>query len=138
MSEQSTALPCSKTTVRFVLPFVWSHALAYALPQTFQPPGSKDSPTFPALACSCNGVSLVQPSTYRTDKSKSKNPARFSVVLALGESNNKTIDANQKSRLLSYKTTQKPAGFGLAFRLDATPDRKKYSKSMQNLPTQFL
>ena len=33
------------------------------------------------------------------------------MVLALGESNSKTIDANQKSRLLSDKTTQYLTGF---------------------------
>ena len=77
----------------------------------FQPPRSKDSPTFPTLVCSCYGVSQTQPPTYRIVLSKSKNPARCSVVLALGESNNKTIDANQKSRLLSYKTTQYLTGF---------------------------
>ena len=68
-------------------------------------------PTLPALVCSCSRVSQTQPPTYRIALSKSKNPARCSVVLALGESNSKTIDANQKSRLLYDKTTQYPAGF---------------------------
>ena len=33
-----------------------SHVIATALPQTISPPRSKDSPTLPALACSCNGI----------------------------------------------------------------------------------
>jgi hypothetical protein len=36
------------------------------------------------------------------------------VVLALGESNSKTIDANQKTRLPYDKTTQYPAGFTIS------------------------
>ena len=48
---------------------------------------------------------------HRIVLSKSKNPARCSVVLALGESNSKAIEANQKTRLPYDKTTQYPAGF---------------------------
>jgi len=51
------------------------------------------------------------------------------VVLALGESNSKTIDANQKSRLLYDKTTQYPAGLEIRVnRPDATPDDSDYTQ----------
>jgi hypothetical protein len=70
----------------------------YTIPDYSQPPRSRNSPTLPALARSCNRVSQHQPSTYRIGLSKSKNPAKCSVVLALGESNNKTIEINQKTR----------------------------------------
>jgi hypothetical protein len=53
----------------------------------------------------------MQPPTFRIALSKSKNPARCSVVLALGESNSKTIEVTQKTRLPYDKTTQYPAGF---------------------------
>jgi len=83
----------------------------YTIPDYSQPPRSRNSPTLPALARSCNRVSQHQPSTYRIGLSKSKNPAKCSVVLALGESNNKTIDVTQKTRLLYDKTTQNSTGF---------------------------
>ena len=47
----------------------------------------------------------------RLVRAKSKNPARCSVVLALGESNSKTIElVGQKTRLPYDKTTQHPTG----------------------------
>ena len=82
----------------------------YTIPDYSQPPRSRNSPTLPALARSCNRVSQHQPSTYRIGLSKSKNPAKCSVVLALGESNNKTYDRKSKVRLSSDKTTQDSAG----------------------------
>ena len=52
----------------------------------------------------------------RLVRAKSKNPARCSVVLALGGSNNKAIEQiGQKTRLLYDKTTQYPAGFAYLF-----------------------
>jgi hypothetical protein len=55
----------------------------------------------------------MQAISYRalTVNVKSKNPARCSVVLALGESNSKAIESYQKTRLPYDKTTQYPAGF---------------------------
>ena len=51
----------------FALCFVLSGAMPShrTIPDLFQPPGSRNSPTAPALACSCNGVSLASPPTYR-------------------------------------------------------------------------
>ena len=92
-----------------------SHVIASHCLRLFQPPRSKTKPTLPDLACSCIGVSQSQPSTYRIALSKSKNPARCSVVLALGESNSKAIECVQKTRLPYDKTTQYPAGFTNTF-----------------------
>ena len=88
-----------------------SHVIASHCPRLFQPPRSRTKPTLPDLACSCIGVSQTQPLTYRIALSKNKNPARCSVVLVLGENNSKAIELSQKTRLLSVKTTQYPAGF---------------------------
>jgi hypothetical protein len=51
----------------FALCFVLSGAMPShrTIPDLFQPPGSRNSPTAPALACSCNGVSLASPPTCR-------------------------------------------------------------------------
>jgi hypothetical protein len=51
----------------------------------------------------------------RSTVCKSKNPAKHSVVLALGESNSKAIEAIQKTRLPYDKTTQYSAGFTNSF-----------------------
>jgi hypothetical protein len=112
MLEQSTALPWSKPKFACASMLAFrSHVIASHCPRLFQPPRSRTKPTLPDLACSCIGVSQTQPLTYRIALSKSKNPARCSVVLALGESNSKTIERVQKTRLLYDKTTQYPAGF---------------------------
>jgi hypothetical protein len=93
MLEQSTALPWSKPKFACASMLAFrSHVIASHCPRLFQPPRSRTKPTLPDLACSCIGVSQTQPLTYRIALSKSKNPARCSVVLALGESNSKTIE----------------------------------------------
>lgn len=73
-----------------------SHVIASHYLRLFQPPRSKDSPTLPDLVCSCFRLSHVQPPTCRIEQSKKQNPARCSVVLALGVSNNKTIETKVK------------------------------------------
>jgi hypothetical protein len=104
----------------------------YTIPDYSQPPRSRNSPTLPALARSCNRVSQHQPSTYRIGLSKSKNPAKCSVVLALGESNNKTIDVTQKTRLLYDKTTQNSTGFSQVTSTPSCHTRQRYCTTANN------
>ncbi len=67
-------------------------------------------------------ASLAYPTS--SGLSKSKNPVKLSVVLALGESSSKAIEDGQKPRLLPDKTTQNSAGFKAHLhRLDATLDK---------------
>jgi hypothetical protein len=103
MLEQSTALPWSKPKFACASMLAFrSHVIASHCPRLFQPPRSRTKPTLPDLACSCIGVSQTQPLTYRIALSKSKNPARCSVVLVLGENNSKTIERSK--RLACYTT----------------------------------
>jgi len=99
-----------------------SHALALHFPRLFQPPRSRNSPTLPALACSCNGVSHAQPSTYRIGQSKSKNPAKHSVVLALGESNSKAIELVKRLACRTTRPHRTLRGSTSSIRPVATPD----------------
>ena len=75
------------------------------------PPRPKVIPATLFFRATTIGVLAIVRSTV----SKSKNPAKHSVVLALGESNSKTIEAIQKTRLPYDKTTQDSAGFTNSF-----------------------
>jgi hypothetical protein len=111
MLEQSTALPWSKPKFACASMLAFrSHVIASHCPRLFQPPRSRTKPTLPDLACSCIGVSQTQPLTYRIALSKSKNPARCSVVLALGESNSKTIERESKESLAVRQDHTVPCG----------------------------
>jgi len=108
-----------------------SHVIASHYLRLFQPPRSKDSPTPPALVCSCSRVSQTQPSTAPHCVVQKQKPRKMLCGLGSWREQQQGDWKVSKDSLAVRQDHTVPCGVLNTFlRLDATLDGFDYTHNL--------